>query len=125
MAEASVLIVDDDRILCEELSEILIDEGWKVECVHTAQEGRTRLAQKRYAVLILDYKMPDYNGIEFLEQNASLLEGVSVFLISGSLKVEKMVRERVREGLVNAVIQKPFMAGNLLGLIKSAGPFVC
>jgi len=64
----SVLLIDDDVSLLEVIK--LMAERSREMTIHTAQsakEALTTLAQKSYDVIIVDYDMPEINGIEFLK----------------------------------------------------------
>jgi DNA-binding response OmpR family regulator/Tfp pilus assembly protein PilF len=64
----SVLLIDDDVSLLEMIK--LMSERSREMSLHTAQsakEALSTLAQKSFDVIIVDYDMPDINGIEFLK----------------------------------------------------------
>jgi DNA-binding response OmpR family regulator len=64
----SVLLIDDDVSLLEMIK--LMAERSREMTIHTAQsakEALTTLTQKSYDVIIVDYDMPEINGIEFLK----------------------------------------------------------
>lgn len=66
MKEARILIVDDD----DHVRGALIDElssMYTVEAVSSGSEAFDALATQQYDVVISDFKMPDYDGIEVLE----------------------------------------------------------
>src|SRR5512145_122796 len=65
---ASVLLIDDDVTLLEMIK--LMSERSREMTLHTAQsakEALTTLTQKSFDVIIVDYDMPEINGIEFLK----------------------------------------------------------
>ena len=64
----SVLLIDDDVTLLEMIK--LMAERSREMTIQTAQsakEALTTLAQKSFDVIIVDYDMPEINGIEFLK----------------------------------------------------------
>ena len=64
----SVLLIDDDVSLLEMIK--LMAERSREMTIQTAQsakEALTTLTQKSYDVIIVDYDMPEINGIEFLK----------------------------------------------------------
>ncbi|MGH8212463.1 MAG: response regulator, partial [Rhodanobacteraceae bacterium] len=65
-----ILIVDDDRELCELLAEYLRREAFEVEYVHDAASMLARLsdASLRPDLLILDVSMPGQNGLDALRE---------------------------------------------------------
>ena len=65
---ASVLLIDDDVSLLEMIK--LMSERTREMTIHTAQsakEALSTLAQKSFDVIIVDYDMPEIDGIEFLK----------------------------------------------------------
>jgi|SRR5690242_1459395 len=65
-----ILIVDDDRELCELLAEYLRREQFDVDYVHDAESALARLPDPalRPDLLILDVSMPGQNGLEALRE---------------------------------------------------------
>lgn len=66
MNSKSLLIIDDEKKLCDLLARILELEGYTV---HKAYDGKTGLAllnQHEIGVVLCDVKLPDYNGIDLV-----------------------------------------------------------
>lgn len=61
----TVAVVDDEPLLRELLSEMLMDEGFQVTCFSTPAEALARLETDTYDVILSDIKMPDMSGMEF------------------------------------------------------------
>jgi two-component system response regulator CpxR len=70
MRMQKILIVDDDRELCELLAEYLRREAFEVDYVHDAASMLVRLsdASLRPDLLILDVSMPGQNGLDALRE---------------------------------------------------------
>ena len=62
----SILIIDDDRELCELLSEYLGPEGFDVEAVFDAEKGIERSLAGGHALVVLDVMLPGMSGFEVL-----------------------------------------------------------
>src|SRR3954451_16500978 len=67
-ADRHVLVVDDDRELCQLLSEYLATEGYTVEAVHTGSRGVERALEGDHAIVVLDVMLPDLKGFEVLRR---------------------------------------------------------
>src|SRR3954471_12493647 len=67
-ADRHVLVVDDDRELCQLLSEYLATEGYTVEAVHTGGRGVERALEGDHAIVVLDVMLPDLKGFEVLRR---------------------------------------------------------
>src|SRR4030065_1399144 len=64
----SILIVDDDEMVCMALTELLKPEGYEIDTVWNAKEALERINKKRYNLLILDIIMPEMNGLELCKK---------------------------------------------------------
>lgn len=113
-----VLVIDDDKELCEELSEILREEGFNAQCALSHLKAKELLVENAFDVVLLDVKMPQVDGIEFLEEYKEKLRGVKLFIISGSLLISKLLAQRGLSHLVAEVFNKPFSIELLLEKIK-------
>ena len=123
MTGTRILLIDDDAELCEELADILGDEGFKVTVAPDAFEGVKLLASGSFDLAILDYKMPGLNGVEILKKARDLKAKTPVFLVSGRPFMEKLLEEEELSGLVSAVLSKPFDPEELLAKIRArTGP---
>jgi DNA-binding NtrC family response regulator len=77
-----LLIVDDEQHLCWVLSKVLSDAGYRVR---TASQGREALricAAEDVGVVILDYRLPDTNGIDLFQQLCSSRRSLVGLLIT-------------------------------------------
>ena len=62
----TILIIDDDRDLCDLVGELLRGEGFEVEAHHSGTGAVEQAASGRYALIILDVMLPAQNGFEIL-----------------------------------------------------------
>ena len=65
---AKILVVDDEPVVREFLTQVLTNEGHKVETVGNADDALKRITSDRYSLILLDIKMPGMNGIELYER---------------------------------------------------------
>lgn len=61
---AKVLLFDDDIELCELLKEELVATEWAVETAYNGRDGLQLLQNFAYDLIVLDWQMPDHNGID-------------------------------------------------------------
>jgi DNA-binding response OmpR family regulator len=59
-----VLIIEDSPAMVEIMSEILIDEGCRVNSAQTGKEGIAKAISEKPDIVVLDVMLPDINGIE-------------------------------------------------------------
>jgi DNA-binding response OmpR family regulator len=62
-----ILIVDDDRNICEILEFNLSNEGYQVECAYSAEEALKKLSS-RHALILLDVMMGGMSGYKMAEK---------------------------------------------------------
>jgi len=63
-----LLVVDDDRKLCELIRDYLTPLGWRVAMRHTGPEGLEEARRGAYEAVILDVMMPGMDGFEVLRE---------------------------------------------------------
>lgn len=119
MPAEHILIIDDDAELCEELSEMLRAEGYKVTCASDSVEGEAMIRCLDFDALILDSKMPLITGTEILERVKAENIKKNIILVSGRPFAEKELEDRGLRGAVSAVLGKPINFDLLLEKIKT------
>jgi DNA-binding response OmpR family regulator len=90
MSKKKLLIIDDDVEMCEEISEILRDEGYDVGTVHDGLEGRALLLREHFDLVLLDIKIPGMNGFEVLNAIREANISVKVIVLSGRPMVKEL-----------------------------------
>ena len=58
-----ILVIDDERLLCRQLEKALSQEGYNVVCAFSAQEGIEVATKENPAVVLLDLRLPDGDGL--------------------------------------------------------------
>lgn len=78
-----IIIIDDERRMCESLSALLTGDGYEVETYQSSSEAATAIKQKKVDLVISDIKMPGMDGIELLRRVKQVDEGIPVILMTG------------------------------------------
>lgn len=68
MKGKGILIIDDEKVILESLSMFLAEKGYEVETASCASEGRRKIEELRPGTVILDIRLPDGDGLEFLRE---------------------------------------------------------
>lgn len=77
-----LLIVDDDRELCELVAELLEGEGFRVDVENRSDEGLARALSGEHSLVVLDVMMPGMNGFEVLRRLRAEGSGVHVLMLT-------------------------------------------
>src|ERR1044072_9054010 len=77
-----VLIVDDDRELCELVAELLGEEGFAIAVENRSDAGLARALSGEHSLVVLDVMMPGMNGFEVLRRLRAEGSGVHVLMLT-------------------------------------------
>ncbi|AYC33575.1 DNA-binding response regulator [Pseudomonas cavernae] len=79
---SDLLLIDDDRELCELLVSWLTQEGFRVSACHDGGSARAALAAQSPDAVVLDVMLPDGSGLELLKQLRSDHPELPVLMLS-------------------------------------------
>ena len=117
-----VLIVDDDEILLQTAAETLESLGASVEKTQSGLEalGMVRhrhLSGRDYGVVIVDWKMPETDGVETIRRiRAEVDENIPILLISAYDWSD--IEDRAKEAGANGFVSKPLFRSTLYDKIN-------
>src|SRR5437763_13279044 len=117
-SSGSVLIIDDEIAIRESLETLLEFEGYSVQSAETGEQGLVKLGERPYDLILLDFALPDRNGLEILTEIRDRDPNLAVIMITAYGTVENAVRA-MQGGSVNFV-QKPWDNEKLLADIRAA-----
>ena len=109
-----ILIIDDDAELCYEIAEILNHDKCRIEIAPNGKKGKLFLKKQEYDIILLDYRLPDLNGIDILKYIKSKKIKSKIFIMSGRPFIERLLMEKKLSNIVTSVIQKPFNPENFV-----------
>ncbi|MFP4364032.1 MAG: response regulator [Spirochaetia bacterium] len=112
--QKQLLIIDDDQELCEELTDILIDEGLTVITANDGIQGMERIQNSSNDLILLDLKLPGKNGIQILNEMDSKKNAQPVFIISGGFPGEDLPETLTDYPNVKQVLGKPLNIPELI-----------
>jgi DNA-binding NtrC family response regulator len=114
-----VLVVDDDRELCDNLWDLLHERGFRVSLAHDLPDAEKALRQHKYHVVLIDMKLPAGDGCQVLRYLQQVDKESRAILITGHAgEQEAKVREALAAG-AEAVCYKPFDVDRLLGTVQT------
>ncbi len=118
-----VLVVDDDRDLCDNLWEIFHERGYRVCTAHDQPDAEKKLREHRFHVVLIDMKLPAGDGQQVLHTLRQADREARSILITGFTgEMESKVQQALAAG-ASAVCYKPFDIEKLLSTVHelSAG----
>lgn len=114
---AKILIIDDEAAIRRILREILEHEQYQVDDAASAIEALPLVKENEYDAILCDIKMPQMDGIEFLEE-AKKISDTPVIMISGHGTIDTAV-EAIKKGAFD-YISKPPDLNRLLITLRNA-----
>ena len=115
---ARILVVDDDKVLADNLVEYLSKLGYQTSPAYGGREGLATFEQGDFQLVITDLKMPEMDGMELLNAVSRLDSRVIVMVITGYGTIESAV-EAIKKGAYD-FIPKPFKMEELEIIVKRA-----
>ena len=113
-----VLVVDDDRELCQSLWDLFHEQGYRVCLAHDLKTVAQRLGQREYQVTLIDMKLPEGDGAQVLQMVRRENPNARTLIITGfAREMNDSLREALASG-ANAVCYKPFDVEQLLKTVK-------
>ena len=120
MTKVSILIIDDEAELCQNLSEMLKEEeeGYKLSIANNGEKGLAKIKEEVPDLVLLDIKMPEMDGIETLKRIRAIDKDILVIMLTAYQTVETAVKA-MKLGAYD-YISKPFNYEELKIIIKRA-----
>jgi len=107
-----ILIIDDDEWIRDSLRIFFEAEGCIVVVLETAEEGLAELKYQAYDLIIVDYKLPGLDGLEFLKRIHDEHSDAMKVLIS-AYRTDSVISE-ARNLKIQGFIEKPFTSESLM-----------
>lgn len=114
---AKILVVDDEAAIRRILREILEHEKYQVDDAPSAVDALPLVKENEYDAILCDIKMPQMDGIEFLEETKKICDA-PVIMISGHGTIDTAV-EAIKKGAFD-YISKPPELNRLLITLRNA-----
>ena len=122
--ELSVLVIDDDPVACQHARIVLGQIGVSCDTAASGAEGvemvRVRHARREaYNLILVDWKMPEMDGVETTRQIRSIVGGESAIIILTSYNWDD-IQEKARAAGVDSFVAKPLFAATVLDEFREA-----
>jgi len=113
----SVLMVEDNLRVSEEISLVLEQAGWSVRCAQDAKDFRQAVAQQTPMLVVLDLNLPGEDGISLCKWLRSVVPDVGIVLLTARV----MGAERTEGYMAGAdvYLTKPTRPEELLAVLHN------
>ena len=111
-----ILIVDDEKVIREILSEFLTLEGFKVDCAEDGADAFSQMQIRTYDMVISDLKMPKMSGLDLLAKIQETGLDVLTVIMTGFGTVETAI-EAMKNGAYDYIL-KPFKVEEVIHIVK-------
>lgn len=114
----SILIIDDESFIRENVERILLDEGYRVYGAASGTEARDMVTNNEIDLALLDLNLGPENGLDVLKNLKEIDQDLLVIIITGYGSVETAV-DAMKLGAFH-YLKKPFKADALRVIVKLA-----
>src|SRR5579863_621813 len=113
----TVMLVDDNRDLLHFLERLMADAGWTLLTAESATEAKRLVQENKPNAALLDYMLPDGNGVELGVEFLQTVPQMLVIVMTGTILPPE--EEALCEEHTFPVLRKPFLASDVMNQIRS------
>lgn len=111
----SILIVDDNEKLCQNLRDILEFKGYDTHMAYDGYHAIESINSRNFSIVIMDIKMPGINGLDTLKILKQLTPN-TIFIMITAFADDIFYKEKVKSEEIK-IVQKPIDMDKLLSII--------
>ena len=116
----TVLTVDDNADLLLWMERVLSQSGFRVITAESVRDAASKAAAERPDVAVLDYLLPDGDGVFLATELLHDHPGIGIVIVSGTdLDAESRAITRRHD---IRFLRKPFLVGEFVAAVRAAGP---
>ena len=116
LKEMKMMLIDDDVWIRNSLDLYFKGEGVELLTLETAEEGLEVLKKISFDIMIVDYRLPGIDGLEFFKRIKTKHPDTIKILIT-AFKDQKVLSETTRVG-IQGLIEKPFTVKTIEDLLS-------
>ena len=106
LAPVRVLVVDDDKAICEYMETFLAKDGFEVKTLNDPSSAPDEVKNGGYHLVVLDLMMPKLDGLQVLERIRKVDNDVAVVIFTGYPSLETAVQSMKLDAV--DYLKKPF-----------------
>lgn len=116
MRNMKILVVDDEHVVLTSCQRVLEAEGFEVMLVPSVTDALAALEGEKFSLLLIDVKMPEYDGMYLMEVVKEKWPQIPVIIMSGYDTAET-VQGAAQKG-ASTFIAKPFTPDELIDTVR-------
>jgi DNA-binding NtrC family response regulator len=113
-----LIVVDDEKIVCDMAKKILEAEGYEVEAYTDSQQALDRIRTQSFDLVITDLKMENVSGMDILKEVNRLYPSTRVIMLTAYATLDATI-EAIRERIYD-FFPKPVKIEELKKSVKKA-----
>jgi DNA-binding NtrC family response regulator len=113
-----IIVIDDEKIVCDMAKKILENEGYEVETYINSQNALERIRQQPFDLVITDLKMENVSGMDILREVNKLYPQTKVIMLTAYATLDATI-EAIRERIYD-FFPKPVKIEELKNSVKKA-----
>src|SRR3972149_6497965 len=113
---ANILVIDDEEVIRDSCSQVLIKEGYQTETAGDGETGLQKIIEVKPDLVRVDLKMPGVCGMEVLKKIRDIDPDIIAVVITGFATIDSAV-DSMKEGAYD-FLPKPFTPDELRLIIK-------
>lgn len=113
-----ILVVDDEKLIADTISEILKGAGFHVVTAYDGWEALQSAGRFRPDYLLSDVLMPQMNGVELAVAIQKMHPAAKILLFSGQAGISEILLSGQQQGLKYELIAKPIHPLKLIEILK-------
>jgi len=118
MEKKKALVIDDEQIVLDSVSQLLTDENYEVDISLSGRKGLDWAIERPYDIVLTDIRMPDIGGMKVLRDIKRVDPSLPVIMITGYATAKSAV-QAMKLGAAD-YIEKPFEPEELLEAVARA-----
>jgi len=111
-----ILIIEDEGEMCLVLNILLSEQDFELEHVKSLNAADAYLAQNKPSLIILDNKLPDGYGIDYISFLKTNYPSIKIIMITG---YDASAKDVAMENGADIFLEKPFTRQQLFDAVKS------
>ncbi|MCD4740984.1 MAG: response regulator, partial [Desulfobacteraceae bacterium] len=115
---ARILVIDDEPSILESLNMFLTEKGFEVVTAETGAKGLEIFSQKVFQIVIMDIRLPDFNGLDILQTMLEKKKSSKIIMITAFQDMDTTI-VAMKRGAFD-YIHKPLDVGKIEKAVNRA-----